>query len=150
MRLPHLFAANTAIKRRVNDLLLKQLLSKDGVCKIAILNMKPGPEWHMLRWTAYEEFLKERNGEAPMMKDYDLKYVGAVETLLPGWTVEQIESHLFCFLEGVYCMFQDGRVEGYKGHSLSMSDVIGFSDGKGNARWFYVDRVDFEELEWEA
>ena len=47
-------------------------------------------------------------------------------------------------------MFQDGRVEGYKGHSLSMSDVIGFSDGKGNARWFYVDRVDFEELEWEA
>ena len=119
----------------------------DGQCKIAILNMRSGPEWHYLRWTSYEEFLKERGGSGPVMDDYNIMYVRAVEALFPEWTPEQIEKDVFRFLENVYCSFQDGRVEGYKGHSLSMSDVIGLSDGKGDNQWFYVDCYGFKKLD---
>ena len=126
---------------------LQGLFEKDGSCKVAILNMRSGPEWHYLRWTSYEEFLKERGGSGPVMDDYNIMYVRAVEALFPEWTPEQIEKDVFRFLENVYCTFQDGRVEGYKGHSLSMSDVIGLSDGDGNVHWFYVDSYGFKKLD---
>ena len=129
---------------------MDRLFEKDGICKVAILNMKSGPEWHYLRWTPYEMFLEERNGIGPLMGDYDLKYVGAAADLFPEWTSEQIAADVFRFLEHVYCRFQDGQVTDYKGHSLSMSDVIGLSDGNGGVRWFYVDRYGFTELHWEA
>ena len=119
----------------------------DGQCKISILNMRSGPEWHYLRWTSYEEFMNERNGSGPVMSDYNLVYTEDAEVLFPEWTSEQIEADVFRFLEHVYCTFQDGRVESYKGHSLSMSDVIGLSNGCGKVHWFYVDTYGFKMLE---
>lgn len=129
---------------------LRGLFEKDDRCKVAILNMRTGPEWHYLRWTSYEDFLKERNGSGPVMSDYNLVYTEDAEVLFPGWTSEQIAADVFRFLGHVYCRFQDGQVTDYKGHSLSMSDVIGLSDGNGGVRWFYVDRYGFTELHWEA
>ncbi len=126
---------------------LTRFSEKDGVCKVAILNMRSGPEWHYLRWISYEEFLKECDGSGPVMGDYNLMYVAAVEKLFPAWTPEQIERDIFRFLEHVFCTFQDGRVEAYNGHSLSMSDVIGLSDGNGKDQWFYVDRYGFKKLD---
>ena len=119
----------------------------DGQCKIAILNMRSGPEWHYLRWTSYEDFLKERNGNGPVMSDYNLVYTEDAEVLFPEWTLREIKKDVFRFLEHVYCTFQDGRVKNYNGHSLSMSDVVGLSEN-GTVRWFYVDRYGFTELTW--
>lgn len=126
---------------------LQGLFAKDGRCKVAILNMRSGPEWHYLRWTSYEDFLKERNGSGPTMDDYSPMFVGTVADLFPEWTPEQIEADVFRFLEHVYCTFQDGWVESYKGHSLSMSDVIGLSNRCGKVHWFYVDTYGFKMLE---
>ena len=55
------------------------VFGKDGMCKVAILNMRTGPEWHYLRWTSYEDFLKERNGSGPVMSDYNLVYTEDAE-----------------------------------------------------------------------
>lgn len=52
-------------------------------------------------------------------------------------------------LDNIYCEFNDKHHDGYKGHSLSVSDiieVIGGSDLYGDGSRFYVDNIGFQEV----
>ena len=49
-------------------------------------------------------------------------------------------------LEEVFKLFNTERPTGYKGHSLSVSDVVEQEDDCGNCRFFYCDVFGFQEV----
>ena len=61
------------------------------------------------------------------------------------WDGEVEESNdVFDTLEHIFCQFNIGRKpEGYKGHSLSVSDIIRLED-----KFYYCDSIGFEEIEF--
>ena len=46
-------------------------------------------------------------------------------------------------LEDIYCKFQGPKPEGYKGHSLSISDLIEIDE-----KFYYVDDFGFKEIQF--
>lgn len=80
------------------------------------------------------DFVKENN--LPLaLSDYENVYEGEVE-VPEGKSNETVCDH-------IYMKFQGAKPEGYKGHSISMSDVIEL-DGK----FYYCDEYCWEELDW--
>ena len=84
------------------------------------------------RYLAYVPLiLLDKYGDAVDPANYECIYVGEK---LPEET-----------LEGLFLRFNDGKVEGFKGHSLSVSDVVVVFEAD-EERAFYVDSFGFEEL----
>jgi hypothetical protein len=81
-----------------------------------------------LRFKSYEEVLK-LSGE-PSMKNYETVYDGELETN---------------DLESIYTKFNIEHPNGFKGHSLSISDVVELYEESGS-EFHYVDRVGFKEI----
>ena len=53
-------------------------------------------------------------------------------------------------LEDIYHLFNTDPPEGYKGHSLSVSDVVEVEEAQGDAPGFYYcDRIGFEPIEFD-
>lgn len=52
-------------------------------------------------------------------------------------------------LETLYCMFQEKFPETYRGHALSVSDVLELYDEHGSA-FYYVDRIGFVQIPFEG
>ena len=50
-----------------------------------------------------------------------------------------------CMMEALFEIFNVEQPEGYKGHSLSISDVLELYDEK-RSQFFYVDSAGFQEL----
>lgn len=83
-----------------------------------------------LRFRSYDEILKIC-GE-PCMRNYEAVYDGELDTN---------------DLEAIYTKFNVEHPEGFKGHSLSISDVVELYDDSGSA-FHYVDRIGFKETEF--
>lgn len=83
-----------------------------------------------LRFRSYDEILKIC-GE-PSMRNYEAVYDGELDTN---------------DLEAIYTKFNVDHPEGFKGHSLSISDVVELYDDSGSA-FHYVDRIGFKETEF--
>ena len=81
-----------------------------------------------LRFKSYEEVLK-LSGE-PSIKNYETVYDGELET-----------NELEC----IYTKFNIEHPNGFKGHSLSISDVVELYDESGS-EFHYVDRVGFQKI----
>lgn len=81
-----------------------------------------------LRFKSYEEVLK-LSGE-PSMKNYETVYDGELETN---------------DLESIYTKFNMEHPNGFKGHSLSISDVVELYDESGS-EFHYVDRIGFQKI----
>lgn len=87
---------------------------------------KDAPDRHHKIFESYE-YLEERYGEIDM-DDYEVVYEGKVPNEMTD--------------EGVYMMCNLDHPAGYKGHSLSVSDII-IMDGKVK----YCDSIGFREVE---
>lgn len=89
--------------------------------------------------TFYERFssmrMLERMGKEPDIDHYEVVYVGE---LTPKG--DQIDV-----LEGLYTKFNIDRPEDFKGHSLSVSDIVALKVG-GVVSSHYVDSIGFAEL----
>lgn len=86
-------------------------------------------------FASYDETVKD--GILIRKKNYDLKWDG--ECILESESVSKV-------LNKVFSKFQNGNVEGFRGHSLSVSDVVEI-DGVG----YYCDDLGWRkltEMEW--
>ena len=92
---------------------------------IKILQLQICPEWDKKVFWAYDSIIK-RYGEIDL-NEYECVYEGEV----PGYYSP----------EDVYMLCNLNHPEGYRGHSLSVSDII-VMDGKE----LYVDRFGFIKL----
>ncbi len=96
-----------------------------------IYQLKSGDEMHGLRFMPYDFITK--NGGKPDFNNYDKVYEGyAVD--LSGTVVSKLES--------LFEKFNLDRPEDFKGHSLSVSDVVVLGDTA-----YYVDDVGFKPLD---
>lgn len=96
---------------------------------VRIWQLKPESDFR-LRFRPYEEALCEV-GEISR-ENYNTVYDGPLETN---------------DLESIYAKFNMDHPEDFKGHSLSISDVVELYDGNGSA-FFYVDYIGFTAIEF--
>lgn len=98
--------------------------------KCRVHQLKPNADV-MMKFIGYDE-LTERFGE-PDPTNYQVVYDGEVKTN---------------DLEALYERFNLNHPPGYKGHSLSMSDVVELYDESGSS-FHYVDRFGFREISFQ-
>lgn len=92
----------------------------------AIYQLKPDPQYHSLRFASLSELrsLSRREGNLTdaalgvTKSRYDLVYSGALPPALASCKTPE------AILEGLYTRFNPNRPDDFRGHSLSLSDVI--------------------------
>ena len=113
----------------------------------AIYQLKPDPQYHSLRFASLSELRslnrRESNPEDAALgvteSRYDLVYSGALSpALAANRTPEDI-------LEGLYTRFNLNRPDDFRGHSLSVSDVIALNLN-GQTECYYTDSFGFYKL----
>lgn len=102
----------------------------DSPAEFAIYQIKSGEKYHFNRFEDYDT-----NEGKLSMNDYDCVYSGIFED---GWSDEEILNKLFYD-------FNMNRPEDFKGHSMSVSDVV-VIERNGNSTAYYTDRVGFKEM----
>lgn len=105
-----------------------------GLKNVRVWQLKPDVDVYM-KFIGYEETCRKFG--PPDQENYHAVYDGAAETN---------------DLEALYMKFgNDGSAlpAGYRGHSLSMSDVLELYDSTGSS-FYYVDRTGFQEMEFAA
>ena len=93
-----------------------------------IYQLKNSPENHAIRFEGYS--LAEKHGEPAKPENYDLVYTGSLDEF-------EDENKL----EAIYTKFNLDRPEDFKGHSLSVSDII-VMNNEAN----YVDSYGFVDV----
>ena len=93
-----------------------------------IYQLKNSPENHAIRFEGYS--LAEKHGEPAKPENYDLVYTGSLDEF-------KVENKL----EAIYTKFNLDRPEDFKGHSLSVSDII-VMNNEAN----YVDSYGFVDV----
>lgn len=113
---------------------LSDLLSSKGVIhEFEIYQIKGGDDTRDIRFEPYER-LKEM-GKKPEFQNYEKVYSGSLERL-------NIDSdNVGDQLEAIYVKFNNERPDDFKGHSLSVSDVVVM-----NKKTYYVDSFGFQPL----
>ena len=102
--------------------------------KIEIYQLKAADHNRAVRWQSLANYTAEKG--APSAADYDRVYECTREALsIPGSDPETV-------LEHIYSVFNIHKPRDFKGHSLSVSDVV-VLDG---VAW-YVDVYGFKKLE---
>lgn len=95
---------------------------------VRIWQLKPDSDF-ALRFRAYDEILEVCG--APSLENYAAVYEGALGTN---------------DLEAIYTQFNLNHPPGFKGHSLSISDVVELYDEE-SSDYYYVDRMGFKKIE---
>ena len=98
-----------------------------------IYQLKGGDATRGIRFESYDSLAKQ--GITPDVVNYEKVYAGRIADVTGS-------SDLRMQLEAVFVRFNENRPEDFKGHSLSVSDVVAV---KGQA--FYVDTFGFKELD---
>ena len=113
----------------------------------AIYQLKPDPQYHNLRFASLSELRSLGRRESSHAdaalgvteSRYDLVYSGALSpALADNRTPEAI-------LEGLYTRFNLNRPDDFRGHSLSVSDVIALNLN-GQTECYYTDSFGFYKL----
>lgn len=99
-----------------------------------IYQIKRGEEYHDLRFEPFERLVKQ--GVTPDFNNYEKVYEGSNAIL------NTRSNDINAKLEAVFEKFNIDHPEDFRGHSLSVSDVVIMED-----KPFYVDRVGFKPLQ---
>lgn len=113
-----------------NDALFYNKLSAVVNPRFSILQLNNGDHLHHHRFASIDELHKY--GLYVDRENYHGVYSGRLK-----------DSET---LEDIFTRFNVNRPEDFKGHSLSVSDIIGIVDAEGNAKAYYVDSAGFEEI----
>lgn len=113
----------------------------------AIYQLKPDPQYHSLRFASLSELrsLGRREGNhadaahSVTESRYDLVYSGALSPALAAYRTPE------AILEGLYTRFNLNRPDDFRGHSLSVSDVIALNLN-GQMECYYTDSFGFYKL----
>lgn len=109
------------------------LSGKDVLHEFDIYQIKGGDDTRDIRFEPYER-LKEA-GKRPEFHNYEKVFSGSSEMLNAG------SGNVGDQLEAIYKKFNNDRPDDFKGHSLSVSDVV-VLDKKA----YYVDSIGFQPL----
>ena len=101
-----------------------------------ILQLKRGPETRDERYASMK--LLEQMDMAPNPAHYEVVYFANTPAYFYGMSNAEA-------LEELYLTFNLKRPADFRGHSLSVSDVV-VLNREGRAGAFYVDRIGFKEL----
>lgn len=102
----------------------------------SIFQMKRVPSTRYMRFESYNDAV-EMNGGKLLTEDlYDLVYTAPIEN------VESADV----MLNEIFVKFNIARPQDFKGHSLSMSDVIAL-DIDGTVSYYYVDSIGFKKMD---
>ena len=101
-----------------------------------ILQLKDGPETTDVRFESFARL--EQMGSAPNLDHYEAVYFANTPAYFYGMSNAEA-------LEELYLTFNLRRPEDFRGHSLSVSDVV-VLNREGQTGTFYVDRIGFKEL----
>ena len=101
-----------------------------------ILQLKDEQETADVRFEPFARL--EQMGKAPNLDHYEVVYFANTPAYFYG--MSNVEA-----LEELYLTFNLKRPADFKGHSLSVSDVV-VLNREGQAGAFYVDRIGFKEL----
>ena len=113
----------------------------------AIYQLKPDPQYHSLRFASLSELrsLGRRDGNhadaalGVTESRYDLIYSGVLSPALAACRTPE------AILEGLYTRFNLSRPDDFRGHSLSVSDVIALNLN-GQTKCYYTDSFGFYKL----
>lgn len=113
----------------------------------AIYQLKPEPRYHSLRFASLSELRslsrkKGNHADAALgvtESRYDLVYSGALPPALASCKTPE------AILEGLYTRFNLNRPDDFRGHSLSLSDVIALNLN-GKMECYYTDSFGFYKL----
>ena len=100
-----------------------------------ILQLKDGPETADVRFEPFARL--EQMGKTPNPAHYEVLYFANTPAYFYGMSNAEA-------LEELYLTFNLRRPEDFRGHSLSVSDVV-VLNREGKAGAFYVDRIGFKE-----
>ena len=101
--------------------------------KYEIYQLKRSDETTDLRFMSYDWLV--RKGRKPEIKDYDKMYEGNID----------LESSFLPAAEFLYYKFNLSIPEDFRGHSLSVSDIVVILDGDEKG-CYYCDSVGFVTL----
>ena len=101
-----------------------------------ILQLKDGPETADVRFESFDRL--EQMGSAPNLDHYEAVYFANTPAYFYGMSNAEA-------LEELYLTFNLRRPEDFRGHSLSVSDVV-VLNREGQTGAIYVDRIGFKEL----
>ena len=112
-----------------------------------IYQLKPDPQYHSLRFASLSELrsLDRREGNLDdaalgvTESRYDLVYSGVLSPALAACSTPE------AILEGLYTRFNLNRPDDFRGHSLSVSDVIALNLN-GQMECYYTDSFGFYKL----
>lgn len=99
--------------------------------KYEIYQMKLSEANRGIQFLSYETVMEMKPDLS--LDDYDLKYSGTYNI--------GIRKTMKDILDGIYCVFNYARPSDFKGHSLSVSDIIRIED-----KYYYVNSYGFVEL----
>lgn len=113
----------------------------------AIYQLKPDPQYHSLLFASLSELrsLERKEGNhadaalGVMESRYDLVYSGVLSPALASCRTPE------AILEGLYARFNLNRPDDFRGHSLSVSDVI-VLNLNGQTECYYTDSFGFFRL----
>lgn len=113
----------------------------------AIYQLKPDPQYHSLRFASLSELRSLGRRESSHAdaalgvteSRYDLVYSGALSPALAANRTPK------AILEGLYTRFNLNRPDDFRGHSLSVSDVIALNLN-GQTECYYTDSFGFYKL----
>lgn len=97
---------------------------------IKVLQLKRNPETRDFMFSS-SDYIKRVNLKISL-DNYDSVY----ET-----DINEVVGNIYDFLESLFMTFQDVKLAGYRGHSLSTSDII-----QVNGINFYCDSIGFTRL----
>ena len=101
-----------------------------------ILQLKDRPETADVRFESFARL--EQMGKTPNLSHYEAVYFANTPAYFYGMSNAEA-------LEELYLTFNLKRPPDFRGHSLSVSDVV-VLNREGQAEAFYVDRIGFKEL----
>ncbi len=101
-----------------------------------ILQLKDGPETADVRFESFARL--EQMGKAPNTSHYEAVYFANTPAYFYGMSNAEA-------LEELYLTFNLKRPADFRGHSLSVGDVV-VLNREGQAGTFYVDGIGFKEL----
>ena len=113
---------------RAHEILQKYGIEQSQDNEYKIYQLKNNPENHAIRFEGYT--LAEKHGEPAKPENYDLVYSGSLDDF------EDTNK-----LEAIYTKFNLDRPEDFKGHSLSVSDIIVLNNEAN-----YVDTYGFVDV----
>ena len=99
------------------------------VMNVQIYQLTDDPAAHSLFFRSYSSL--ERSGDVVKAENYELRY--------DCWRPDSDN------LEAIYAEFNIDRPEDFKGHSLSVSDVL-VINRDGTPKCYYVDSIGFKEI----